>query len=359
MSEERSEQPTARKLRKSREEGRVAKSQELAGILVLLVGVYLLTVSGPALGHSFAQVMRSSYSAIGSQEPGSLTLAFLQHTAGQAMLNIGAAFAPWLAGLMVVGIGANVAQTRGLVQPRLLIPKWERLNPISKAKQMFGMQLLVETVKGIAKQAAIVLVVYLTITSRLNELVNAAELGLGAGVSALADVIFSMAFQAAVVLLIIAAFDYLWQFRRHRKSLMMTKQEVKDEMRSQEGSPEVKSRIRKIQREMAQRRMMEKVPAADAVVVNPTHFAVAIQYDASRMDAPQIIAKGQDELALRIISLARRSGVPVVPNKPLARALYKLPLDSLVPPEFFQAVAQVLAFVYNLEKGIKRSQARA
>jgi len=345
---DKTEQPTAKRLRQFREEGRVAKSQELGAMLVLYIGVYLLAVNGPVIAGSMAQVMKRSYASLHTIQPDTITYTYLRDIVSQPTLALGLALLPWLGVLMLVGVGANVAQTRGLVQPRLLIPKWSRLNPISKAKQMYGKQMFIEGAKGIAKQTLIALVVYFTISGRMDDLLSSASTGLGTGIAALSSVTYTMALQAAGILLTIAIFDYIWQFYQHRQSLLMTKQEVRDESRQQDGSPEIKARVRKVQREMSQRRMMAKVPKADAVIVNPTHFAVAIRYDSQKMAAPQIVAKGQDEVAFRIISIARRHGVIVVPNKPLARALFKLPLNAQVPPEFFQAVAEVLAFVYSL-----------
>ncbi len=349
MSQERTEQPTPRRIRQFREEGRVAKSQELGGILTLFAGVYFLSVTGPHLVESMAHVMQTSYTAIGAQRVGTITPTWLRTVTGRMALEAGWALAPWIGVLMLIGVGANLAQTRGLVQPRLLIPKWERLNPLNRAKQIFGKQMLVETVKGLSKQTAIALVVYITVRGQLAGLIQSASQGLAPGISSLVAIAQTMALQSAGILLAIALLDYLWQYRQYRQSLMMTKQEVRDELKQQEGSPEIKSRIRRIQRELAQRRMMAKVPTADAVVVNPTHVAVAISYDGATMAAPRIVAKGKDQVALKIIALARRHGVPVVPNKPLAWALVKLPLEATVPPELFQAVAEVLAFVYRLQ----------
>lgn len=349
MSEERTEEPTGRRLEKFREEGRVAKSQELGGILVLFVGIYMLTIVGPQLSYNLMAIMRDSFHDLALQRPDSLTQRYLENMIAHSAIEIGLALAPWLGTLLAIAIVADVAQTRGLVQPKLLIPKWDRLNPVSRVKQMFGTQMLVETVKGLTKQILIGVLVYQTIVNHLSDLISSAQLGFVQGVLGLVKVAYDMSLQAAILLLAVAALDYGWQYSRHRKSLKMTKQEVRDESKQQEGSPEVKSRIRRIQREMAQRRMMAEVPTADAVVVNPTHFAVAIRYDNAKMQAPKLVAKGQDDVALRIIALARRNGVAVVPNKPLARALFKLPLDTTIPPEFFQAVAEVLAFVYGLK----------
>jgi len=350
MAGEKSEQPTARRLRKFREEGRIAKSQELGGMLVLYIGLSLLAANGPRIANSLTEVMRRSYNSLYTIEPDTLSFTYLRQHVSQPALSVGLALLPWLGMIMLVGVGANVAQTRGLVQPRLLIPKWDRLNPLNRAKQIFGKQMLIEATKGIAKQALVALIVYFTISGHISDLLSAAAMGLNTGIGSLSSIISRMALQAAEVLLVVAIFDYIWQFYQHRQSLLMTKQEVRDETRQQDGSPEVKSRLRRIQREMSQRRMMDKVPTADAVIVNPTHFAVAIRYDGEKMATPQIVAKGKDEVAFRIISIARRHGVVVVPNKPLARALFKLPLNSQIPPEFFQAVAEVLAFVYSLRK---------
>jgi flagellar biosynthetic protein FlhB len=350
VSDERTEQPTGKRLEKFREEGRVAKSQELGGILVLFMGIYLLSVLGPRIAEILAVLMRDSYTQVGQQRPGMFTVNYLHEIVNHATIEIGLVLMPWLAALVVVGIVADVAQTQGLVQPRLLIPKWSRLNPISRVKQMFGTQMVMETVKGLAKQIAIGLLVYFTIVNQLDDLITSAQMGFLSGVYGLAKVAYDMALQATMLLLAIAALDYGWQYYQHRKSLLMTKQEVREEAKQQDGSPEVKGRIRRIQREMSQRRMMAQVPNADAVIVNPTHYAAAIRYDNVTMNAPKLIAKGQDEVALKIISIARHHGIPVVPNRPLARALYKLPLDTTIPAEFFQAVAGVLAFVYNLKK---------
>ncbi len=350
MAGDKTEEPTSKRLREFREEGRIAKSQELDGMLTLYIAISLLATYGPRIFSSMEEVMRRSYTSIHTIEPETITFTFLRELATQPAINVVLALLPWLATLMLVGVGANVAQTRGLVQPRLLIPKWSRFNPISRIKQIYGKQMLVEAAKGIAKQVMIALIVYLTISGRMGDLLGSSATGLGSGIVTLTSIIHKMSLQAAGILLLIAIFDYLWQFYEHRQSLMMTKEEVREEARQQDGSPETKSRVRRIQREMSQRRMMAKVPTADAVIVNPTHFAVAIRYDSKKMAAPLIVAKGQDEVAFRIIALARRHGVVVVPNRPLARALFKLPLNAQVPPEFFQAVAEVLAFVYNLRK---------
>jgi len=347
---DKTEEPTAKRLREFREEGRIAKSQELDGMLVLFGAVYLLATHGPRIFTSVEDVMRRSYKSLGTIGPDTFSYTFLSDLVTQPAMNVVSSLLPWLVTVMVIGVGANVAQTRGLVQPRLLIPKWKRLNPINRIKQIYGKQMFVEAGKGIAKQLLIALVVYLTISGRMTEMLASSAAGLGMGITTLSSIIYKMSLQAAGILLLIAVFDYLWQFYQHRQSLKMSKEEVREETRQQDGSPETKSRVRRIQREMSQRRMMAKVPTADAVIVNPTHFAVAIRYDSKKMAAPQIVAKGQDEVAFRIISLARRHGVVVVPNKPLARALFKLPLNAQVPPEFFQAVAEVLAFVYSLRK---------
>ena len=348
MSQERTEQPTPRRLRKFREEGRVAKSQELSAILVLFVGFYLLGVQGARMAAGLAGILQGSYRALAFQRPGEFTFELLTQVGGEAGLRVGGVLLTWLAALILVGLAVNVAQTRGLVQPRLLIPRWERIHPIARIRQLFGIQMLVEGAKGVAKQAIVGAIIVLAFRDSLDRLMAAASAGLALGVQELSRMGFQMALRASAALLVIACLDYLWQYRRYRQSLMMTRQEVKEEMKHQEGAPELRARIRKVQREMAQQRMMAQVPKADAVVANPTHYAVAIRYDGATMEAPQIVAKGKDRVALRIIGLARRHGVPVVSNRPLARALYPLPLNTAIPPEFFQAVAEVLAFVYSL-----------
>jgi flagellar biosynthesis protein FlhB len=358
MSSERSEQPTGKRLAESRREGRVAKSQDLSSMLVLFIGIYLLAFTGPGLVESLISIMRTSYLELGVQRAGSADFLWVRSLFLDAGARVSVYLAPWVVGLMVLGVGTNLVQTKGLVQPRLLLPKWSKLNPLSRFKQIFGKQALVELAKGLAKQSAVGVVVYLTLSGSLSHLVASASQGLFPGMISLGRIGWTMALQGAAVLLAIAVLDYLWQRRQHKQGLMMTKHEVKEEHKQQEGSPETKGRIQRIRREMAARRMMAQIPKADVAVVNPTHFAVALQYDHRTMEAPQIIAKGQDQIALHIIKIARRHGVPVVPNRPLARALFRLPLDTAIPPEFFQAVAEVLAFVYNLRGRVGRSRRR-
>jgi flagellar biosynthesis protein FlhB len=352
MSEEKTEQPTGKRLDESRKEGKVAQSQDLSSMLVLFLGLYLLTIVGPGLVQSLSTIMSTSYGELGGQRSGAVSYTWLRALLMNAGLQASLYLAPWVVGLMVVGVGANLIQTKGLVQPRLLIPKWSKLNPLNRAKQIFGKQALVELAKGLAKQTAVGVVVYLTLSACLPGLVASASRGLAIGAMHLGQVGSTMALQAAAILLFIAVLDYAWQRHQYKKGLMMTKNEVKEEHKQAEGSPETKGRIKRIQREMAARRMMAQVPKADVVVVNPTHYAVALQYDNHAMEAPTLVAKGQDQVALHIIKIARRHGVPVVPNRPLARALFQLPLDAAIPPEFFQAVAEVLAFVYSLRPRI-------
>jgi flagellar biosynthetic protein FlhB len=229
-----------------------------------------------------------------------------------------------------------------------LKPDPKRLNPVSGAKNIFGPNAVVETLKSIAKVGVVAAIVAIALLPKLPEFggmvgISPVEFG-----SILTGGMSSLVKRAALAYFVIGVADYLWQRHRHEKSLKMDKQEVKDEAKEQNLPAEVRSTLRRRQMELTRKRMMAEVPTADVVVTNPTHYSVALRYDATKADAPEVIAKGKDHIALRIRELAREHGVPVIPDPPLARGLYgSVELGHTIPEEFFGAVAAVLAFVYR------------
>ncbi|MBF0126390.1 MAG: flagellar biosynthesis protein FlhB, partial [Magnetococcales bacterium] len=243
----------------------------------------------------------------------------------------------------------SVIQNGFMFSVEPLMPKLSKLNPVAGFKRLFSMRSLVDLIKSIIKMTLISLVVYWSIKGSLDEIMGLTATSLDHVVLTLGERSLDVLWRVTLVFLAIALLDFMYQKYEHIKALRMTKQEVKDELKQMEGDPLVKSRIRQIQREMAQRRMMAEVPKADVVITNPTHFAVALLYQQGKMSAPKLTAKGRGRVAERIREVARSNGVPIVENPPLARSLFKdVDLERLVPPELFKAVAEVLAYVYGL-----------
>lgn len=257
---------------------------------------------------------------------------------------------PIFAIVLVVSITASFAQVGALFTLEPLKPKFSKLNPINGIKRIFSLRGLAELVKSLMKIAIIGIVAWQSIRAEENYIVKLMDQDLAVAAVYISSTAIDVAIKICAMMLIIAILDYGYQWWQYEKDLRMTKQEVKEEYREMEGSPEIRQRIRQKQREMSMRRMLSEVPKADVVITNPTHYAVAIQYDAEKAPAPVVIAKGIDFMALRIRDIAKDNGVETVENKPLAQVLYKsVDIGQQVPPELYQAVAEILAFVYQLK----------
>jgi flagellar biosynthesis protein FlhB len=255
-----------------------------------------------------------------------------------------------------LAIVANVLQFGFLFAPSLVVPKFSKLNPMSGLKRLFfSPQTFVQLAKQTLKLAIVILICWMSIRGNLTSLYALAHAAPHDIVMFVEGVVYGIGVRVGLLLLVLGIVDYVWERRRLEQSLKMTKTEVKDEHRQSEGNPESRQAVRNRQRSMARKRMMAAVPKATVVVTNPTHYAVALQWDEIKMDAPVLTAKGADLIAKRIRDLAKEHGVPILENPPLARTLYaKVELDSPVPPDLYAAVAQVIAFVYKL-KGLKVS----
>lgn len=255
-----------------------------------------------------------------------------------------------LAGFLLGG-----AQTRFLFAPSLLAFKFSRINPITGFKNIFSGRSFVELFKSILKVAIIASVLYTEIRSRFTGVAQLPGMDVLASLLWIAEAVYSILLKICIIMICLGVMDLLYQWWAYEKQIRMTKQEVRDEYKSTEGDPTIKSRIRQIQNRIRHARMMQKVPKADVVVRNPTHYAVAIRYDARKNHAPTVIAKGKDLIALKIIEVAHQNNVAVMENRPLARGLYEaVEIDREIPEKYYQAVAEVLAFVYNLKRS-KRS----
>ena len=346
MAGEKTEKATPKKRKEAREKGQVARSIDLQGAVVLIAGIIAIGSAGPGLVQRMGDVMRGAIEQM--SDPSIVSkqgLGLLMMSAGKATL---LAVAPIALACMLAGIASSIGMVGFRPSGKALKPDFRRVNPLSGAKNLFGPNALVETVKSIAKVGVVAAIVAIALLPKLPEfggMVGISPTDFG---SILATDMGSLVKRAAFAYLFIGIADFAWRKKRNAKSMKMDKQEVSDEQKTQNLPPEVRSMIRRRQMEASRKRMMSAIPTADVVVTNPTHFSVALRYDANRGDAPEVVAKGKGIVALRIRELAREHGVPVIPDPPLARGLYaSVEIGHLIPEEFFGAVAAVLAFVYR------------
>ena len=251
---------------------------------------------------------------------------------------------------MVLGVFANIAQTGFIYAPKKLEPKWDKLNIFAALPNFINMKKIVESLKGIIKIVVISFIAILVVKPYLKKVDLLPSMETVSILAFIHKVVVLLLFTVVIAVLVIAVADYIYQKYTHLKKLRMTKQEVKEEYKQMEGDPLVKSRIRQIRNERARHRMMEAVPKSDVVIVNPTHYAVALEYKMDKMDAPVVTAKGMDNIALRIKAIAEENDVPIVENPPLARALFaSTEIDQMIPEEHFKAVAEVIGYVMQLK----------
>ena len=354
FSEEKSEPATPRKRQKAREEGQVIRSQDLVASVVLLLGLLMLLMLGLFTGDLLVGLFRELIAYLPSEEfQGDRWLVLPLHRAGRAFL-LG-----WLPlGLCCTlgALGLLGYQVGFLLSPQPLIPKWNRLNPVEGMKRLVSLRSLVELVKGLLKAGLLLLLLYNALRKDLTALVATMRYPFLQGMGALMDRIWALSLKMALMLFVLGLFDYLYQRWEFERSIRMSKQEIKEEYKQMEGDPLVKRRIRQRQRELARKRMMSEVPKADVVITNPTHLALALQYDREIMEAPLLLAKGEGHLARKIREVAEEHKIPVVQNPPLAQALYReVEVGGEIPEAFYRAVAEVLAFVYRLKGPESRS----
>ena len=352
--QEKTEQATPKRREDARRKGQVARSSELSSIAILATALLALSGLGPYMFDQLGVFMIDALTNGMTVEinPTNLYL----HT-GFWVLGYARVIVPIVALLVVAALGVNYAQVGVLFTLQPLTPKAERISPFSGIKRIFSSKGLVELAKSLFKIGAVVYVTYLTISADMNNLVAYMDMGVGQIFTLSGDITLTLAFRIVLLLLLMAILDYSFQRWDYEKNLRMTRQEVREEVKQQEGDPMMRSRVRNLQREMSQQRMMDDVMTADVVVTNPTHVAVALKYDMENMPAPLVVAKGQRLIAQRIKEIARDAGIPLVENKPLARALFKVvQIGDEIPEDLFKAVAQVLAFVFQLKRGNEGSR---
>ncbi len=344
---DRTEKPTPKHRKEARRKNRAPKSSDLNGAIVLIAGFIAVLTVGSTIVSSAAGAMRSAFAAIA--DPAAVgTQAGLNGLLAMTMKVLVTAVAPVALACMVAGVLANAAQVGWQPSFAQLKPTFSRINPIAGFKNLVGPRIIFDTFKSLAKVSVVGVVVAMTLIPQLTSLAAGVGTPPGALGALVSSSVTAIVERAAIAYLLIGIADYAYQRRRYEKSLKMTPQEVKDEARQHALPPEVRSAIRRRQIQAARARMMAAVPTADVVVTNPTHYAVALIYDATKT-APEVVAKGQDHVAHQIRTIAEEHGVPVVADPPLARALHgAVEVGQLIPEQLWQAVAQLLAYVYRL-----------
>ncbi|GAB6144601.1 flagellar biosynthesis protein FlhB [Desulfocicer niacini] len=344
-SEDKTEQATPKKREDARKKGEVAKSRELPSVAVLLSGLFTFMIFGTYMYSQIQELMIKAF-----RLPLSRVLAlndFLDFSWEMVSVFF-MIMAPLFAVIFIVAILSNVMQVGFMITAENIMPKFSKLDPFKGMGRLFSSQSVMEAVKCVSKLLIVGWVGYVTIKKEMEQIMLLGELPFDEIVSYIFQTTFTLFIRCALAMIVIVILDYSFQKWQFEKKLKMSKKEIKDESKESEGDPMVKSRIRNIQMQMARNRMMQDVPNADVVITNPTHYAVALKYDDTSMGAPRVLAKGKGEIAKKIKELAREHSILIYENRDLARNLYKMvEINQEVPPLLYQAVAEVLAYVYK------------
>ena len=345
---DKTEDPTEKRKKDSREKGEIARSKELNTLAIMLAGSAGLLIFGGALAQDLMELMRYNFSLSRDVllNPDSMGI-FLLHSGKIALL----ALQPVLITLLIAALVGPISLGGWLFAAGSLAPKFSRMNPAAGIKRMFSAKALIELLKALAKFFIILIVALLVLKSDIDDLLRIAHEPLELAVIHSLQVVAWSALWMACGLILIAAVDVPVQLWEGHQKLLMTKQEVRDEHKDQEGRPEVKQRIRQLQRDMSQRRMMAAIPDADVIITNPTHYAVALKYDPENGGAPMLLAKGSDFLALKIREIGEKHNILLLESPALARSIYhSTELEQEIPAGLYLAVAQVLAYVYQIRQ---------
>lgn len=347
---DKTEKATPKKLEDARKEGRVARSSDLINGLMLLLMFFVLRIFGNFMAKGFLESFVKYYNKTPDISMEIFDVKQAVNLGNEIVFDIVIACLPVLIGSFLVAFVGNVVQIGWKVTTKPLKPKLDRLNPIGGLKRMFSQEKVVELIKSILKVLAIAIVAYNEVKDRWLFILNLYDFEFMQAIVNIFDIVLDVGVKISVLFVIIGIADFGYQKWKHLHDLRMSKQEVKDEMKQSEGDPQVKGRIRQKMREGARRRMMQELPKADVVITNPTHFAVAIKYDKEKAEAPYVLAKGADYVAATIKEAAKEHKIEIVENKPLARMLYyNVEIGEQIPPELYQMVAEVLAYVYSVK----------
>lgn len=350
-SSEKTEEPTPHKLKEARDKGQTAKSKDLTSAILIIVSFYTLKVSSRFIWEQCTNITIYTFALI--SEPFSVSLA--GHILMETMRVFAIVMTPLFGANVLVALLVESLQTGFAMSLDPLTPELNKINPIEGAKKFFSMKQYVELLKSIIKMTIVIYILWQAISEEFFMVVIAQQLSLWQVMNFTGEIVMKVVVRVGIFYLIIAFFDYFYQRYEYIKGLKMSKKEIKDEYKRLEGDPTVKQRQRDAQREMSQGRQMGSVPDADVVVTNPIHIAIAIKYAPNTMRAPKVVAKGKRLVAKEIKRLAEQHYIPIVENPPLARSLYTVSqAGKEVPPQFYKAIAEILAFIYNLKR--KRKQ---
>lgn len=347
-ADEKTEQATPKKRRDERKKGNIFLSKDVVVVASLLGTFFSLKLLFPGMYEAISTflVKYMNYASTKTE----VTAEFVSDMTIEMIVTFVRVCVPLLMIAVLLAIVATAAQTKLLFSTDALKPKFSRLSPLQGFKRLFSSKSLVEVLKGIIKISILIWIMYDFFIGQLINFERTLKLDLISSTAFVLDCVMKLVMKVSIAFVAISAFDYFYQWWDYEKQLKMSKQEVKEEYKQTEGNPQIKGKIKELQRRMAMSRMMQSVPTADVVLRNPSHFAVALKYDGEKDAAPIVVAKGQDEVAFRIIKIAEENGVQVVENKPVARALYAMTkVSGMIPEEFYGTVAEILVYVYKLE----------
>jgi flagellar biosynthetic protein FlhB len=355
MAGEKTEKATPKKRKDERKKGNVFLSKDAVTAVSLIASFYALKMFAPTIFQSSQDLVKRYISLAGTKE------VFLTSDIATTFVDLGIVFIkcamPLVLISVLVAIVVTMAQTRLLFSTKAFAPKFNRINPLNGIKKMFSIRAIVELLKSLLKIVVLLYMVYTVLIDEVTTLPALIDMTPVSAINKTGEIIMDVVLKSGIAFVFLAAADYLYQWWDFEKNMKMSKQEIKDEYKQIEGNPQIKGRQRNIAQQRSRQRMMQNVPEADVVIRNPTHFAVALKFDRDKDRAPRVIAKGMDQLALRIVKVAEDNDVYVTEDKPLARALYDaVEVGDEIPEEFYKAIAKILAFVYNLkEKNKKKS----
>jgi flagellar biosynthetic protein FlhB len=348
QEQERTEEATSRRREEAREKGQVARSQELISVGILVACLIYFYFGASGFLKNIMELMTAGFRAAGRAD---LTAESLNYLFIDLIYKVFFVLFPIMLTVVVAALLGNILQIGVLFSVKSVTPQFSKIDPIKGFQRLFSMRSVIELIKSIFKICIVGAVAYFVVKNELSNMIPLMEQTVWGMMTYFGRICFKILLATTIILVILAIFDYIYQRWEYEKSLRMTKQEIKDEYKNTEGDPLIKARIRRIQREIAHKRMMAQVPKADVIITNPTHLAVAIKYDPDNMLAPTVVAKGANIIAEKIKQIAEENEVPIVENKPLAQVLYKMvDIDNLIPEDLYRAVAEVLAFVYDQKK---------
>lgn len=347
LADEKTEEPTQHRLREARKKGQVAKSNDITPALVFL-GIFMyFSFQGRSLLYSMVNFIKGR---IALAPELTLSIESFRGLLASVLIPVAGMLAPIFLVVLVTSVAGNVLQTGFMFSMEKITPKFDKINPVEGVKKIFSWKGLAELAKTILKVLVLVLVFRSYLLKKIDSIMVSGQLPMTGKFEFLLSIVGSLVFQVVLALVVLAGLDYGYQYYMFKKQMMMTKQELKEDMKSTDGDPFLKQRIRAQQKEFIKKRMLQGVKKSRVVLTNPTHYAVALKYHEEKDEAPIVVAKGQDHLAHQIKELAKKHNIPIYENPPLTRSIYhQVDLDEMIPPSMYRAVAEVIAFVEKLD----------